>query len=58
MIMQVSQERCVGCAYRHLICPESRFKVNGKSQFIGKDSCRGCLRCLKTCPTLAIEIVQ
>ncbi|MHA2248385.1 MAG: 4Fe-4S binding protein [Candidatus Hodarchaeales archaeon] len=50
--IEISVQRCVGCAYCLMVCPIESFKVEGVSYFLQK--CNKCGLCIISCPVSAI----
>lgn len=56
-ILQLAEEKCIGCGNCEQVCPHRIFKiVAGKAIISDKDGCMECGACATNCPTQAIYV--
>jgi len=54
----VDEEKCTGCGWCHIYCPDGAANlVDGKAK-IDYDYCKGCGICAEQCPAGAISMVK
>lgn len=56
-LLQLEQERCIGCTLCSTVCPHRVFEMTaGKAQIVDKGACMECGACEKNCPVEAIFV--
>lgn len=50
-------EKCTGCGFCEMYCPDTCILVDGKKYFADYDYCKGCGICVNECPADAIQMV-
>lgn len=59
MIIEINEERCVGCGLCTANCAEGAIKViDGKAKLISDSYCDGLGKCLPHCPMDALKLVE
>lgn len=51
-------DKCTGCGWCWVYCPEGAVKPKDKKYEIDYDYCKGCGICAEECPVKAIEMVE
>ncbi|MHA2224404.1 MAG: 4Fe-4S binding protein [Candidatus Hodarchaeales archaeon] len=52
LVINISINLCIGCAYCAMVCPVGSFEVEGVSKFL--QECTKCGKCVRYCPVSAI----
>lgn len=56
-ILQLSEDKCIGCGNCQVVCPHRIFRVrDGKAEIVDRNACMECGACAKNCPTSAIYV--
>lgn len=56
-ILQLSEDKCIGCGNCELVCPHRIFRVKDKkAQILDPDGCMECGACAVNCPVEAIFV--
>ncbi len=56
-ILQLSEDKCIGCGNCQLVCPHRIFQIfEGKAKIVDPNGCMECGACAKNCPTAAIYV--
>jgi pyruvate ferredoxin oxidoreductase delta subunit len=50
----VVTDKCTGCSFCVVYCPEGGMSVEGKKAVINYNYCKGCMICMQVCPLKAI----
>jgi len=55
-MIQINENKCVGCGYCETNCPHFAITVLGFAKF-NADKCEMCMKCLSVCPTNSIRMM-
>jgi len=55
-MIQINENKCVGCGYCETNCPYLAITVFGVAK-LNIEECEGCMKCLSVCPTNAIRMM-
>jgi NAD-dependent dihydropyrimidine dehydrogenase PreA subunit len=57
VVLELHQEKCIGCGNCELVCPHRVFRLDEKkATIIDRNGCMECGACAKNCPTDAIYV--
>ena len=48
-IVEISEERCVGCTRCVNVCPSDALALHGRLAVLEEEKCVGCFKCLEAC---------